>query len=279
MSPTEPRLEKRLGQHFLTRPEACAPLLRFLRPAGRTVVEVGPGDGALTGQLLDAGATVIAWELDPRFAGRLRERFVGAPLEVVIGDATRLPWERLAAGSLVAGNLPYNVATAIVRRLLAATVGHPGIVERAGFLVQREVGERLAAGPGESAYGALSVTTQALAGVEILGILPPGAFRPPPRVDSAFVGLTPRSTAFEPRRWARFERLVLAAFARRRKTLRNSLAAGIERDRVEALLDAAGLDRAVRAESLAPGDFIELLDHWASVEAGSSDGELQNEPR
>ncbi len=262
----EPHLRKTLGQHFLTRPEACAPLIRFLRPAERDVVEIGPGDGVLTGALLAAGARrVVAWEIDPRWAWRVRERFAGERLEVIVGDAAALPWERMPAGSLAAGNLPYNVATRILSHLLEATIGRTELVERAGFLVQLEVGERLTAGPGDSAYGALSVLVATLARVEILGKLPPGAFRPPPRVDSAFVGLTPLDSDLDRPRWRQFARLVHASFAKRRKTLRNSLGASVGRDRAESLLEAAGLDRATRAESLSPADFRSLLGPWEAV--------------
>jgi 16S rRNA (adenine1518-N6/adenine1519-N6)-dimethyltransferase len=258
-----PRLDKRLGQHHLRQPHLCAPLVDFLVPAGRTVIEIGPGGGALTGPLLAAGARVIAWELDLGWALRLGIASRSPSLAVVAGDALDLPFARLPAGTLVAGNLPYNVATALIDRLLAEGRG----VARAGFLVQWEVARRLAAAPGEADYGALSVLTQSRAAVEILGRVPRGAFRPPPKVDGAFVGLVPRAAVpvelCEP-----FRAVVLAAFRARRKTLRNSLAVTLGRPAAERLLAAARIAPDRRAEQLLLDQFIALAGEMQVVGEG-----------
>jgi len=218
------------------------------------VVEIGPGAGALTGELLAAGARVLALEIDPAWARVLRRRLGEPRLDIVLMDALEFAWERLAAGSLVAGNLPYQIGTALVERVLAAGAH----IERAGFLLQREVVDRLAAGPGDAAYGALSVLTQARAEVRALGRVRPGSFVPPPRVESAFVGLRVRTPAVPAEDWPAFERLVHDAFAQRRKTLSNALAARHDRGAVEAALAVLGRAPRTRAEELGLGELVAL---------------------
>ena len=254
---TSPTYDKRHGQHHLARPELCRPAVEFLRPEGATVVEVGPGGGALTGELLAAGARVLACEIDARWAFELRARLrVGGPqpLALAIADALDLRWDRLPPGSLVAGNLPYNIATALVLRVLR----HPGRIARAAFLVQLEVAGRLTAGPGDGDYGSLSVIAATRADVRRLGAVKRASFVPPPRVDGAFVGFTLREPTLPERELRAFERFVRLAFALRRKTLRNSLATGWGRAAAERLLTAAGLDGRVRAESLSPQELLSL---------------------
>ncbi len=250
---THPPLRKPLGQHHLRQPHLVAPLIGYLQPAGRLVVEIGPGGGALTGELLAAGARVIAWELDLAWALRLPAVLRSPRLAVVAGDALTLPFARLPPGSLVAGNLPYNVATALIDEMLETGDG----IERAAFLVQWEVARRLAARPGDPDYGALSLLTQARAEVEVLGRVPRGAFRPPPKVEGAFVGLRPRSAVPAALR-ASFRAVVLDSFHGRRKTLRNSLASRRGRPEAERLLAAAGIAHGCRAEQLALAEFVAL---------------------
>ena len=197
-----------MGQHHLREGSLCRPLLEFLfvglPPAGSTrpfVVEIGPGGGVLTAELLAAGAEVLALELDPEWAEELQ---LTARQRKALGKGGRRSRlrlgrsERTASGTLVCGNLPYQIGTAIVDRVLRAFPR----VERAAFLLQREVVDRLVAGPGDPEYGSLSLLTQARASVVRLGIVRPGSFVPPPKVDSAFVGLrlhAPRSR--RPRWW------------------------------------------------------------------------------
>lgn len=256
---SKPPLRKALGQHHLTRPEVCAPLLSYLSPQGRVVLEVGPGDGALTGALLATGASrVVGWELDPAWAFRLGQRTADSRLRVVVGDALEIPWRRLPAASRVAGNLPYNVATAIIDRVLDA----PGAVERASFLVQLEVARRLVAVPGEPDYGALSVLVAARAEARILGRVRPGAFRPPPRVESAFVGLELHDPARTGADMEALRAVVWAAFGLRRKTLRNSLAATWGLAPSESVLNGLRWDSRIRAEALSLPDFLLLTAAW-----------------
>jgi 16S rRNA (adenine1518-N6/adenine1519-N6)-dimethyltransferase len=247
-----PRLKKRYGQHHLRHPGLCRPLVDFLRPRDRRVVEIGPGGGLLTAELMRAGARVWAWEVDPEWALRLRRRLHSRALSTVAGDALEIQWTRLPAGTLVAGNLPYAIATRLIQDLLATGGG----VRRAGFLVQAEVGSRLTAGAGDSDYGALSVLVQARAEAHLLGRVRRDSFRPPPKVDGAFVGLRRREQLVPAAQWAAFETLVRLAFAQRRKTLRNALAARWGRGPVDELLAALDLAPATRATQL---DLDQLL--------------------
>lgn len=249
-----PPLRKALAQHHLVNAELSRPLLDFLRPSGMRVVEIGPGGGVLTGELLKTGARVLAWDLDLAWVFTLRARLRTDALRSVAGDALELPWARLPAPTVVAGNLPYNVATALIGRIL----DHAERIPRAAFLVQWEVGERLAARPGESAYGALSVLCAARAKVSLLGRVRRGAFRPPPKVDGAFVGFELHPPPVAPELWPGFVRTVHLAFNQRRKTLRNALAAGWGREEAERTLQAAALPPLTRAEELGVEEFVAL---------------------
>ncbi|MDX1998160.1 MAG: 16S rRNA (adenine(1518)-N(6)/adenine(1519)-N(6))-dimethyltransferase RsmA [Thermoanaerobaculia bacterium] len=278
-----PRLKKALGQHHLVDGQLCRPLVDFLAPAGRRVIEIGPGGGVLTDELLAAGAKVVAWEVDPEWAFTLASRpshegghggpplrrdsaFTHLPvsrptsvsaepnLHLVVGDALDIPWERLPLGTLAAGNLPYNVGTVILRDLLSRGLG----VERAAFLVQKEVADRLVAQPGDSAYGALSVLVAARTTAAFLGRVRAGSFRPPPKVDGGLVGLIRHPPPLPESQMANFEATVFAAFAKRRKTLRNSLGATWGRDVAEARLRAAGIAPDQRAERLGVAEFAAL---------------------
>lgn len=264
-----PRIRKDLGQHHLVSGSLCRPLVEFLRPAGSRVIEVGPGGGVLTAELLAAGARVLAWEVDLAWAAELRRRsrlwaavqpahgpgrppHGAVPPAIVVEDALDLPWGRLPAPTLAAGNLPYNIATA----LLGALLPHHRRVPRAAFLVQREVAERLLAAPGEPAYGSLSVLVAAYARAVPLGRVRRGSFRPPPRVEGAYVGFDLQPPPLPDDEMPAFLATVRLAFAQRRKTLRNALAAGWGKDRAAAVLAALGLPDTVRAERL---DLASLL--------------------
>lgn len=249
-----PFLKKGLGQHHLVDGALTRPLVAFLDPEGERVLEIGPGGGVLTAELLAAGARVLGWELDPEWAAVLRRRLPDPRLTLVVGDALEIEWPRLPAPTLVAGNLPYNVATVILERLLP----HHARVPRAAFLVQKEVALRLTAGPGDPAYGSLSVLVAAWSRARMLGKVKPGSFRPPPKVDSAFVGLALQPPPLPEDEMPAFTTLVRLAFAKRRKTLRNSLASGWGREKTESVLAAAGFPEKARAEELSLADFLTL---------------------
>ncbi len=208
-----------------------------------TVIEIGPGRGALTGHLLPRAGRVVAVEVDRELADVLRARFGGdAKLEIV--NANILETDLAQWGpAVVAGNLPYYITSPILEKVLSLGPS----LRRAVFLVQREVAERLAAGPGSRDYGLLSVRTQLMARVEILFGVPPAAFQPPPKVDSAVVRLTPYERTGElglddAERFLAFAGL---CFKQKRKTLRNNLAGVYGRDALEGWAEAG-----LRAEQL-----------------------------
>jgi 16S rRNA (adenine1518-N6/adenine1519-N6)-dimethyltransferase len=249
-----------LGQHFLRDAGIARKIVDLVAPTpADLVVEIGPGEGALTGDLARRAGRVIALEVDPPLIEALRRRF--PEVEVIAADART--WDygaivRPAGGRvLVVGNLPYSVSKPIVAALLDARA----VIDAMALMLQREVAERLAAPPGGKVYGALSVLTQAVCDVELALRVPPGAFRPPPQVESAVVRLTPRATprvppALEPR----FRDVVKAAFSSRRKTLANALGGGlgIPLGHAREAATTAGVDPGRRAETLSIEEFVEL---------------------
>jgi len=248
------RPSKALGQHFLADNNMAAHIVRLagVQP-GDHVVEVGPGLGSLTLALLDAGAHVRAVELDARLAGVLADVVRGRGVDVVIADAQKVDWPELLRDHqrwVMVSNLPYNVATPVVVRALEAA---PSIT-RFLVMVQREVGERLAAGPGTKVYGAVSVKVAYFADAEVVGTVPPEVFVPKPNVDSALVRLTRREPPVAVADPERLFGLVRAGFATRRKTLRRALAAEVD----DAAFAAAGIDPGARAETLS-------LEQWAAL--------------
>ncbi|MEK8035361.1 MAG: 16S rRNA (adenine(1518)-N(6)/adenine(1519)-N(6))-dimethyltransferase RsmA [candidate division NC10 bacterium] len=269
--PTRGR-RRALGQHFLRDEGIARRIVELLRPGlSDLVVEIGPGEGALTG-LLAAAGRLVALEVDPTLAARLRERFQGAAhVEVLEADAIRYDYAGLAelrpdpAGRvLVVGNLPYSVGTAILAALLTAgpAIARVASMEMA-LMLQREVAERVAAAPGSRAYGSLSVLSQLAAEVRVAFSVPPGAFRPPPQVDSAVIHL--RVLAAPPVAVAdpdHFRAVVLAAFSQRRKNLANALGSGLGLpvERLRGRLTGIGIDPARRAETLSLADFARLAE-------------------
>ncbi len=251
----DPYLKKNLGQHHLRNGALCRPLVHYLEPGGQRVLEIGPGGGVLTAELLAAGGRLVACEIDLEWAFELRRCFAGRGVSVVAVDALRIDWRRLPCPTLVAGNLPFNVAT----RIIAGVLPHFETVPRAAFLVQKEVADRLVARPGDAAYGSLSVLVAAQAESRLLGTVRPGSFRPPPKVSAAFVGLELKAPPVAAQQMPELTRLVRLAFALRRKTLRNSLASGLGRERAADLLDAAGLNTRCRAQELDLAAFVELF--------------------
>ena len=239
----------------MLRPEACRPLIDFLAPEGERILEIGPGGGVLTRALLQAGARVWGAELDLEWAWQLRRSLGGeAALRIVAIDALDLEWERLPPSTMVAGNLPYNVATPI----LAALLPHHRQVPRAAFLLQKEVAERLTAKPGTRDYGALTVLVACHAEAMILGRVKPGAFRPPPKVDSAFVGLRLRPPPLPDADLPSFLAFVREGFGQKRKTLRNSLGRSVGPARVLTAIETLGLLPTARAEELS-------LERWLAL--------------
>lgn len=261
----------RLGQHFLADRNILA---RIAAATGAglddTVIEIGPGQGTLTDELLKTGARVVAIERDAKLARELGARKSEggtARLEIIEGDALELDWHSYVPHSafdvpswVIAGNIPYYITSPLIDKALSAPL--PRCVV---FLVQSEVADRLAATPGGKIYGALSVGVQAVANVERLFRVPAGAFRPPPRVASAVVRLTPLGTPLvEPDEIAPLRRFVTACFGQRRKQLRNAVAtaAGVTPAVAAAGLEQLGLDPQDRPERLPPEAFVRAL-RWA----------------
>jgi 16S rRNA (adenine1518-N6/adenine1519-N6)-dimethyltransferase len=247
-----------LGQHFLADPNTAARIARLagIEPGDR-VVEVGPGLGSLTIALCDAGATVTAVELDRHVVGALHEVVGDLPVRVVLADALDVDWREMLGDAgrwAMVANLPYNVATPLVVRCLERAP----MVDRFTVMVQREVGERLAAAPGGREYGAVSVKVAYYGSARVVGTVPPTVFVPRPKVDSAIVTLVrhERPPVAVPDVDRLFE-IVRAGFATRRKTLRRALAP-LFGDRSAPLLDAAGIDPSARAETLG-------LAQWAAL--------------
>ncbi len=251
---------KRLGQHFLTDRSVLQAIADALDLTGvETVVEIGPGRGALTDLLAERAARVVAIELDRALAAMLRERYADRPqVEVLEADVLEVELAAVAGGPYVlVGNVPYYITTPILFHAL-----RPPPPSRSVFLVQREVAERMAASPGEEGYGALSVNLQAVSFTELLLAVPPTAFRPPPKVDSAVVRVTPLDTPLiGPSDADAYRKLVQASFGLRRKQMRRVLRTvrGLDAEGAEAFLKTAGIDPDVRPETLTPEAFKRLL--------------------
>ncbi len=251
------RPSKALGQNFLADENTARRIVRLaeLQP-GERVVEVGPGIGSLTVALADTGAHVCAVELDRHLVPILEEVVAARDVEVINDDALRVDWSALldpAAGWVMVANLPYNVATSVVIRALETAP----MIRRALVMVQREVGERLAAGVGDDAYGAVSVKIAYYASAKVVGTVSPNVFIPKPKVESALVRLVRHdATSVEVGDVDRMFELVRAGFATRRKTLRNTLEGRIDAERFA----RAAVDPGARAETLSLADWARLAD-------------------
>jgi 16S rRNA (adenine1518-N6/adenine1519-N6)-dimethyltransferase len=255
----ELRPSKALGQHYLADPNTARKVARLGGAGpGETVLEVGPGLGSLTLALREAGAAVVAVEADPRLLPALAEVLGDDPLvRVELADALRVDLAALApeARRLVA-NLPYNIAATLVLKVLAES---PAIAQLV-VMVQREVGERLAAAPGSPAYGGPSAKLAAMATARVLAPVSRRVFVPEPHVDSVLLGVTRRRhPAAAGVDQAELARVIDAAFAQRRKTLRNALRGlGLDAAGVEELGRRAGVDLGQRAEQLDVAAFAAL---------------------
>jgi 16S rRNA (adenine1518-N6/adenine1519-N6)-dimethyltransferase len=275
---------RRLGQHFLSHPAILDAIVEALEPEPNDVViEIGPGQGTLTRRLAPRVGRVIAIEKDPRLAAELlgsveretrdvkRETkdVVPSNVTVVEADALEADWPSLLSGPSshvsrftshefkVIGNIPYYITTPLIEKALS-----PPLPRLVVFLVQREVADRLAAKPGSKAFGALSAGVQSVATVERLFPVRKGAFRPPPRVDSAVVRLRPLSEPLvRPEERASWRRFLAGLFSQRRKQMGRGLRAlaGWEKDEVEAVLRGLDLNPASRPEVLLPQELVRVF--------------------
>ncbi len=260
--------KKSLGQHFLHERGVVDKLVMAIDPRpGDRIVEIGPGQGALTFPLLDRHGALTAIEFDRDLLEPLTAAAKShGELTLINSDVMNVDFTDLAAGTpfRLVGNLPYNLSSPILFHAL----DHAAVVCDMHFMLQKEVVDRMAAGPGSKVYGRLSVMLQAYCTVTALFMVPPGAFRPPPKVDSAVVRLVPHPRGQvgidDPRRFAD---IVRAAFGQRRKTLRNAMSSVCAAEEIV----RAGIDPQSRAEQVAVADFIALANLAAAPLAASDE--------
>ena len=236
------RPRKRFGQHFLHERRVLEKIVNALAPAQDDfIVEIGPGEGALTGPLLEKVSKLEVIELDRDLASTLAAKFPPFRLTVHCADALEFDFARFPSGMRLVGNLPYNVSTPLLFHLAR----YASQVRDMHFMLQLEVVQRMVAAPSTPAYGRLSVSLQARFQMKKLFTVSRGAFTPPPKVESAVVRM-------EPLAWQLpiDEDLLRRAFSARRKTLRNALP--------EIDFEAAGIDPKLRPENLSPEDYARL---------------------
>ena len=257
------RPRKRFGQNFL-RDEGVIHAIARAVAAHETdhIVEIGPGEGALTEALITSGCQLDAIELDRDLRARLLAAFSGYPrFTLHSADALNFDFASLAEGQniRVVGNLPYNISTPLIFKLL----DYGSVISDMHFMLQHEVVERMGAKPGNKEWGRLGVMTQFRCEVEPLFAVPPEAFYPPPKVQSAIVRLAPHLQCPWPEcDPVKLNRIVTQAFAQRRKTLRNNFKNTFD----DSTMQSLGIDPSARAESLSLNDFVALasLPKWVT---------------
>lgn len=255
---------KRFGQHFLHDPYVLSRIVAAIAPReGEVLVEIGPGQGALTRPLLERLPQLTAIEIDRDLAAELATEFSPDRLELIVADALAFDFGNLPAGLRVVGNLPYNVSTPLLFHL----AGFADRIRDMHFMLQLEVVDRMAATHSTPAYGRLSIMLQRRFRVQRLFKVPSGAFRPPPKVESAIVRLVPRPPAEVVAVDEKlFATLVTRAFGARRKTLRNALSSLID----SAGLESLGIDPGVRPENVSPEDYVRIAIQISSRSAAGA---------
>ena len=256
---------KRFGQHFLHDPYVLSRIVEAIAPqAADALVEIGPGEGALTRPLLERIAQLTAIEIDRDLAAALAAEFPPERLKVIVADALDFDFSTLPAALRVVGNLPYNVSTPLLFHL----ANYADRVRDMHFMLQLEVVDRMAAKHSTPEYGRLSVMLQRRFRVQRLFRVPAGAFRPPPRVESAVVRLTPLAAseiaAVDEKV---FGNVVTRAFGARRKTLRNGLSSLIDAESLRRL----GVDPGIRPENVSPADYIRIAIEIDRIAAPADD--------
>jgi len=247
---------KRFGQHFLQDKSVVAAIVGAIAPAPEDVmVEIGPGLGALTRPLAEKAGHLHVVEIDRDLVRRLVREFDPRQVTVHEADVLGFDFSKLGAELRVVGNLPYNISTPVLFQLVRMAAG----LHDVHVMLQREVVERMAAAPGGPEYGRLSVMLQYHFAIETVLKVPPNAFEPIPKVESAVARLVPLALRSRAQDEELFAAVVARAFAQRRKTLRNSLAPLVAADDYEAI----GIDPGARAQELAVEDFVRLANHLA----------------
>jgi 16S rRNA (adenine1518-N6/adenine1519-N6)-dimethyltransferase len=255
------KARKRFGQNFLRDPHVIDNIINVINPcSGELLVEIGPGLGALTEHLIAHLDNLQAIELDRDLITALAIRF-GATQKLTVheADALKFDFHQLLNDEMpnrklrIVGNLPYNISTPLIFHLL----NHLEVIEDMHFMLQKEVVDRLGAGPGKSSYGRLSIMIQYYCQVEPLFVVAPHAFDPSPKVDSAIVRLTPYAQKpFQTKSPQLMKTLVTSAFNQRRKTIRNALKKTVSIN----ILEQAKIDPAARPETLSIEDYVRLTD-------------------
>ena len=262
---------KRFGQNFLHDPNVIRNIVKSIRPrVGDNIVEIGPGMGAITEELLEGTEGYLnVVELDRDLIPGLKVKFFNQPgFQIHEADALKFDFQTLKVDERplrIVGNLPYNISTPLIFHLLS----YSGTVKDMHFMLQKEVVQRLAAGPGDKNYGRLSIMAQYFCQVQHLFDVGPGAFKPAPKVDSAIVRLVPYETLPHPvKDFRSLENIVRESFAMRRKTLRNNLKKSISADELEAL----GIDPGIRPEKLPLEAYVKMADFVFEKKGAQQDG-------
>ena len=260
-----PAVLKKFGQHFLDDRAILTRIVDALAPTrDDTVIEVGPGRGSLTEILAERAGKVIAVEIDRALSERLSKRYEGnGRVSIVQADVLETDLHAIAGSDfLLIGNVPYYITTPIIFKAL-----EPPIPRRSTFLVQREVGERMAARENDESYGALSVNVATVARVELLFDVPPEAFRPPPKIWSSVVKLVPREIPLVPlESLAPFRTFVQNCFGMRRKQIQKVLRSvrDASGERIATALSGAGIEPTARPENVSPQQFAQLFESLSS---------------
>lgn len=256
------RPRKRFGQHFLTSRETINRIVTAIEPrSGETLVEIGPGEAAITAPLAASASKLHAIEFDRDLVARLRARFSDQPHVVIHeADALKFPYSSLGDGLRLVGNLPYNISTPLIFHLLAFSSS----IADAHFMLQKEVVDRMCASPGTKDFGRLTIMLGCQMEVVPLFDVPPTAFTPPPKVMSSVVRMRPiPEPGYNVQDMDTLATVVRSAFSKRRKTLRNALQ-GIA---TAANFDAVGIDPGVRPEQVAIDDWVALANHIAVIQS------------
>ena len=253
------KARKRFGQNFLHDPGVISQIIASISPReGQHLVEIGPGQGALTSGILDSTGELDVIELDRDLIPTLLLRFgLNKQFRIHEADALKFDFSSLKTDERplrVIGNLPYNISTPLIFHLL----GFESLIQDMHFMLQKEVVQRLAAQPGEKHYGRLGIMTQYYCQVDYLFTVGPGAFKPAPKVDSAIVRMTPHQQLPHPcKSVAMLEAVVRDAFSQRRKTIRNTLKSRLKVEELEQL----NIAPSARPEVLTLADFVRIADY------------------
>ncbi len=266
------RARKRFGQHWLRSDQVLNQIVAAAEVArGDRLLEIGPGQGVLTQRLLQTPAQVLAVEIDRDLCLQLSEQLIAemasGQFRLIEADFLKLDFEQAlldfeqARPNKVVANIPYYITAPILEKLLGTLrAPNPQPFENIVLLVQKEISDRLCAEPGTRANGALTIRAQYLADCEEICPVPPDAFKPPPKVDSAVIRLRPRPCPTPAQNPARLSQLVKVGFAQKRKMLRNNLQSIVDRDLLNATLERLAINPQVRAEDLGVAEWVALSD-------------------